>query len=300
MRQEPSASPNEPSILVYDVGGSHISAATCIQRGYQLGVIATASTGDISSASDFIALLCSLGDRANTGAQKINGVELAFPGPFEYENGISRMEHKFPFLFGVDLRTPLAAHFGLPPECVRFINDAAAYCAGEVGAGAGQGASRVVTITLGTGIGSGFAVDGALVISGRGVPLGGEIWNLPYGGGIVEDQLSTHYLVADYKRRTGLEISVKEIASRVPTDPSAHAVFQDFGNRLGTTLRSILGDFSPEVVVLGGGISRSAQLFLPAASKALDGQIQLRVAQLQNKAPLVGAAVLWFTSTNRT
>jgi predicted NBD/HSP70 family sugar kinase len=284
------------AVLVYDIGGSHISAAVCTAPEFQLGPTVSSPIVEIQSAITFLELLCSLGDRAVDGTSEVAGAMLAFPGPFEYNAGVSRMTHKLPFLFGIDLRAPLAAHFGWNPEGVRFLNDAAAYLLGEVGAGAAKGVARIVCITLGTGIGSGFAVNGRHVTGGPGVPAGGEIWNLPYGSGIVEDELSTKFLVASYQRRTGVELSVSEMASRAATDAEARAVFEEFGTRLGVTLRTILRDFAPQVVVLGGGISKSAQLFLPAAAKELGNAIELRISMLQEHAPLVGAGVAWSAS----
>ena len=288
--------PQQPaSTLVFDIGGSHVSAAICHRTGFELGPIATAPLNEVATAAGFIDLLCSLGQKAIAAGGQAAGAELAFPGPFEYGNGISRMEHKLPFLFGVSLRTPLAAYFGWTPDRVRFLNDAAAYLLGEVGAGVATGVGRVVCITLGTGIGCGFAVNGKHVTSGPGVPPGGEIWNLPYGSGIAEDELSTNFFIADYQRRTGTEIAVSEMAARAATDADARAVFEDFGTRLGETLSVILRDFAPQVVVLGGGISKSSQLFLPAAVRKLGNSVELRISALQEKAPLVGAGVAWFT-----
>ena len=93
---------------------------------------------------------------------------------------MSLMRHKLPFLYGVDLRQALAPRIGCDPVQVRFLNDADAYLLGEVGAGAAKGFGRAVGLTLGTGIGSAFAVDGRLVTPGPGVPKDGEIWNVPY------------------------------------------------------------------------------------------------------------------------
>jgi len=60
-----------------------------------------------------------------------------------------------------------------------------------------------------------------------------------------------------------------------------------------------LAQFGPKVVVLGGGISRSPHLFLPAAIKELEGlSMQLRVSRLLDNAPLAGAAVAWFNGSN--
>jgi predicted NBD/HSP70 family sugar kinase len=57
--------------------------------------------------------------------------------------------------------------------------------------------------------------------------------------------------------------------------------------------------FAPQVIVLGGGISRSPHLFLPAAQRELIGlHAELRVSALLDDAPLVGAGVAWFNSSS--
>jgi glucokinase len=204
------------------------------------------------------------------------------------------MKHKLAYLYGFDLRRALAEHFGWPPSRVRFLNDAAAFLAGEIAAGAARGVRRVVGITLGTGVGSAFAVDGHVAREGIGVPAGGEIWNVPYQGGIVEDQISTRAIQKSYRELTGQEREVAAIAASAGQDPSAAEVFSAFGRNLGVALRDVLAPFAPEAVVLGGGIARSAQLFLPAAQGEVGTSAQLRISSLGDHAPLVGAGAAWF------
>ena len=182
---------SENRVLVYDVGGSHISAAVFDGDSCDLAGVVSASYPSEQSIDTFLNVLHSLGALAMQGVTGVRGASLAMPGPFDYDAGVSWMEHKLAYLYGFDLRGALAAHLGWPPSRVRFLNDAAAFLAGEVAAGAARGVSRVVGITLGTGVGSAFAVDGHVVREGIGVPAGGEIWNVPYQGGIVEDQIST-------------------------------------------------------------------------------------------------------------
>jgi predicted NBD/HSP70 family sugar kinase len=289
----------EPSVLVYDVGGSHISAAVCHKEGYQLGTIASTSLPEEQTSAAFIGVLQSLGEKAMEGKADIEGAEFAMPGPFDYEKGVSWMEHKMPYLYGVNVAEALAERFGWKPEQVRFLNDAAAYLLGEVGAGAARGVKRVVCFTLGTGVGSGFAVDGRVVTQGKGVPPGGEIWNVPYLGGIVEDQISTRAIKKAYAERNGQEREVASIAHyAVGGDPDAAAVFQEFGRTLGIAIKDLLEDFAPDVVVLGGGISRSAPLFLEDVKAELaNTRIEVRIAELGDNAPLAGAGVAWFART---
>ena len=290
----------DPCVLVYDVGGSHISAAVCRREGYRLGTVERANLPEEQTSAAFFEVLHSLGMKAGGSAEGIEGAEFAMPGPFDYEKGISWMEHKMQYLYGVNVSEALAPRFGWKPAQVRFLNDAAAYLLGEVGAGAARGVKRVVCFTLGTGVGSGFAVDGRVVTEGKGVPPGGEIWNVPYEGGIVEDKISTRAIKAAYTKRKGQEREVASIAHyAIGGDPDAVAVFQEFGTTLGIAIRRLLGDFAPDVVVLGGGISRSAPLFVDAVKAELkDTRIEVRVAELGDNAPLAGAGVAWFPNAS--
>ena len=285
---------NDRCVLAYDVGGSHISAAVCSETTLALGPVVKAALPLEQTAEAFLHVLTDLAAQVAPDLRRVDGAGFAMPGPFDYLEGVSWMRHKMPYLYGVNVRHALAAQFGWHPEQVRFLNDAAAFLMGEIGAGAARGVSRVVGITLGTGIGSGFAVDGHLKTNGPGVPPGGEIWNVPFEGGIVEDLISTRSIKSGYLERTGHEREVAEIAADAANDAKAAETFTAFGHDLGRALRNLLRDFAPEVVVLGGGISRSAPLFLPAAQSELQGvAMELRISVLGDQAPLVGAAVAW-------
>jgi glucokinase len=287
------------SVLVYDVGGSHVSAAVCHLNTYRLGPIMSAPHPEEETSDAFVSMLHSLGIRASAGLEPVAGAELAFPGPFNFEAGISQMKHKLPYLYGVDLRKEIASRFAWKPLQVQFLHDSAAFLLGEIGAGAARGVARAVGITLGTGIGSAFAVDGRVVTEGRGVPPGGELWDLPYEGGIIEDSVSTRAIQGNYKRRTGQSREVAELAEAVDTDPAAAEAFAEFGRHLGLALRGALASFAPQVIVLGGGISRSSHLFLPAAQREMHPLgAQLRVSALLDVAPLVGAGVEWFNRSS--
>jgi glucokinase len=323
--------------LVYDIGGSHISAALCEQQSYALHGLTRAplpnhetsnETGHFSAAS-FVRLVHTLGEAAISTAHidrgQIAGACLAMPGPFDYENGISHMQHKLQSLLNFDLKSALAARFHWQPGQLRFINDAAAFTLGESGAGAGKGYARVLGLTLGTGIGAAFAIDSHIADSSpgntEGVPIGGELWNLSYNGATVEDFVSTRFLRHHYQQLTGLEAEVARIADAAkgdhpcpepppppatipqldPNDPyAAHCrarqAFQDFGRHLGLVLNQHAAAFRPDVVVLGGGIARASALFLFATRKALSFETKLAISALMDEAPLAGAGVHWFTS----
>jgi glucokinase len=325
-------------ILVYDVGGSHVAAAVCYEYSYALDGISRAPLPEPNpnpfSAASFGRLIHTLGETALASADielsSIAGAGFAFPGPFDYKAGVSQMTHKLHSLFGLDLKTSLSARFGWSPEQVSFGNDADSFLLGELAAGAARGYNRAVGLTLGTGIGSAFAVNGKVVVDGPGVPPGGEIWNLPYRDGIIEDYVSTRFLRQQFEHFTGLSAEVAtiaEVASKpVPCpDPNlgddstsaspakgddggdphcrARQSFAEFGRHLGLALNQALASdgvwFAPDVIVLGGGIARAAQLFLPETRKALSAHPKLpvlAVSTLMEQAALVGAGVHWFAN----
>ena len=95
-----------------------------------------------------------------------------------------------------------------------------------------------------------------------------------------------------------IELPAEEIKQFVlNTDlPALVAVFQEFGKTLGIAIKRLLEDFAPDVVVLGGGISRSAPLFLNALDEELkETGIEVRISELGDNAPLAGAGVAWFS-----
>ena len=285
------------SALVYDVGGSHVAAAVCFEEGYRLGPVISTPHPSEQTSQAFVAMLHRIGVQAAAGLDPVDGAALAFPGPFDFAAGISWMKHKLPYLYGVDLRAELARSFAWQPAQVRFLLDSAAFLLGEIGAGAAKGVARAVGITLGTGIGSAFAIDGHLVTEGPGVPPRGEVWDLPYEGDILEESVSTRAIKGTYERLTGKKREVAELAAIVDTDPAAAEAFHEFGRHLGRSLNGALAAFAPQVIVLGGGISRAAHLFLPATRKALIGfSPKIAVSVLMDEAPLAGAGVHWFNA----
>ena len=281
-------------VITFDVGGSHIGAGLCRLADLEIEHSASGPLEGVNSFDGFAELVARLGREAAHGETGIDGASLAVPGPFDLTNGISLIQHKLQFLYKKDLRGALAQRFGWKAEQVRFLNDAAAYVLGEVGRGSLRGTMRSVGLTLGTGVGCAFVVNGKHVTSGDGVPPGGEIWNFPYEGRTVEDLISTRAIKSAFEKRTGASKEVFEIAELAAEDKDARVVWDGFGDALGRVLRDVIAPFRPERVMVGGGIARSAELFLPAAERVIAGLGFSAVTdELDGQAPLVGAGQYW-------
>jgi len=218
---------------------------------------------------------------------------IATPGPFDYARGVSliRGVAKLDALYGTDLRAELSAALGVQPTDVSFINDASAFLIGEWWAGKADGDGRSIGVTLGTGLGSAFMSRGQIVESGPDVPPEGRLDLLPFRGAPVEETLSSRGLRAAYGEDGA---DVVEIARRARAgDAGARGVLHRFGSDLGEFLVPWVERFAPTVVVVGGSIARSWDLwsedFRAACAPNVD-RTWYGVAEHLDEAPLLGAA----------
>lgn len=284
-------------LLVFDVGGSHVTGALCNAEALRLSARESVPLDAHGTEDDFYTAIHSLSSQILRNQEmevgNIDGMSFAFPGPFDYEEGISLVKHKFAALYGKSLRTALASRFGLQPAQIQFVNDADAFLLGELSQLPHAREGKTIGITLGTGVGSAFAIDGKIVHRGPGVPLQGEIWNLPWSGGILEDAISTRAIQSAYEKRTRQQRSVREIAERSHSDTDAATVLKNFGTTLGDALRAVAAPFQPKTIIFGGAISRSAELFLPHTAERFGEGSRLLVSSLFEDAALYGAAVRW-------
>ncbi len=120
-------------------------------------------------------------EMTNAGDHPILGVGFGFPSPFDYKKGICLIDHiyKYQALYGMDVGAALRNELGLPDLAIAFRNDAEAAIVAEATFGAGRPYRRVIGLTLGTGLGSSFVVDGVRVADGPGVPARSEGFLLP-------------------------------------------------------------------------------------------------------------------------
>lgn len=284
-------------LLVFDVGGSHVTGALCNADALRLSARESVPLDAHGTEDDFYSAIHSLSSQILRSQEldvaNVDGMSFAFPGPFDYDEGISLVKHKFAALYGKSLRTALASRFGLKPAQIQFVNDADAFLLGELSQVPHAQEGKTIGITLGTGVGSAFAIDGKIVHRGPGVPLQGEIWNLPWSGSILEDAISTRAIQSAYEKRTRQQLSVREIAERFHSDADAATVLKNFGISLGDALRSVAAPFQPKTIIFGGAISRSAELFLQHTAERFGESSRLLVSTLFEDAALYGAAVHW-------
>lgn len=280
-----------------EVGGTHVSAALIDVADWSI-VPGTVSRRSLDGQASADALLDAFAGAAGSlGVRASSQWGVAMPGPFDYQRGIALFEDvgKFDSLRGVDVRAALCDRIRPTPESVSFLNDADAFMLGEWLHGAATGYRRCAAVTLGTGVGSGFLADGQIVGSGPDVPPDGRAHRLFVDGRPLEDVVSRRAIRAAYRRATGdAHADVREIAERARGgEPAARDVIDTAMRLLGAALAPYFRRFGAEVVVIGGSMSASWDLFGPAFVAQLRDRIDridVVVAQDPEHAPLIGAA----------
>lgn len=228
------------------------------------------------------------------------GIGICMPGPFDYERGISYMLHKFKSLYGINLKEKLRKVPALPRRVkLKFDGDMMAFLRGEWWLGEARGTKKAMGITVGTGLGSAFLIDGVTTRRGKGIPFKGELWNKKFRGSMAEEWVGRRWIISRYEElKARHELDGAEIAERaLRGEPEAQQVFHELGENLGEILLPTIDSFRPEVIVFGGQISRSYELFKQSLEKTVRrarAKPRLARSRLLERAPLYGVSyLLW-------
>ena len=288
---------NKKYAIGVDVGGSHLCSAVVDLDRKELCSEPVLTPMDSSGpAADILA--CFKKNLEGTLAafdRKVDQIGLAFPGPFDYEKGIPWMDQKFQKLYGMNMPEELHKQLGDDTIAFKFINDASAFALGECFCGSGKDRHRVLALTLGTGVGSGFVVDGVLDEHSECVPDKGEVWCLPFEDTIVDASFSTRWVVGRYQALTGKQVpGAKEVAMEArAAEPEALQLFREYGARLAAFSAPVLEKFGADTLVLGGNISRNFPFFKEPLLAGLPEGVEVRTSTLLDKAAMIGAASLF-------
>ena len=289
-----ASAPMGQVVAVLDVGGTSIKTGSVEfvdGSGPRIEVGPTLPANSTEDADVVLASLAAGVDAAlDVAGREVCGVAIAICGPFDIDAGISRMQgvHKFEGIYGLDIRLALRDRSTVSDLPIRFARDAESAGTGEALEGAGNGVDRVLTITVGTGLGTCLTDHASPVefIDGVGVEhlaMRDTPWD-----GRADDVLSAHGLAA----RLGVDMIALRTAVE---DPANASVVSDHGTRLGVFLSSVVAEFDAHLVVIGGGFSAAFDRFGPALQAAI-GATPVRPAALGSAGPLLGAAHLTFRS----
>lgn len=283
---------NTSHVPVLEVGGTHVTAAVVDTTAWTVGIPRRRPLDSRADADTIMAGLASAGSALDVAAGRTWGV--AMPDPFDYAAGIGRFHGvgKFEALDGVDVGAALTRSLPRPAR-IAFVNDADAFAVGEAQHGGGTSSARCVGLTLGTGVGSGWVVDGRPVADGPGVPPGGRIHLAQANGQPLEDIMSRRAVRRAYAAATGdSEADVREIAARAAGgDQPAIDVLSHAMHTLGEVIGPRLRAFDADVLVVGGAMSASWGLFEPWLRDGMGADtVAITVSADTERAALLGAA----------
>ena len=285
----------EQVVAALDVGGTSITSGvvrgdTAGQPTVALGpALPTLAQAD---AEAILSRLSEMAEHALTLATSVQGLAVAICGPFDTEAGVSRMRGvaKFESIYGIDLRRVLRERTSIGDRPIRFARDAESAGTGEALMGAGRGVDRLMTTTLGTGVGT-CVTDHAWPVESIDDVGVEHLAMRPTPWGRADDVLSARGLA----ERLGVPIA--DLREAVDDPLNAEILF-DHGHRLGQFLAPVIDEFGVELVVIGGGLSAAIDRFGPAIQSHLD--VPVRPTALGAAGPLLGAAHLtWATPPRR-
>ncbi|MFG3818904.1 ROK family protein [Limnothrix redekei] len=227
-------------------------------------------------------------------------IGIGTPGPADAAGRIARVAINLEGWRDVPLADWMEAATG---RSTILANDANCAGLGEAWLGAGRQFQDLLVLTLGTGVGGAVILGGELFTGRTGAA--GELGLItlnpdgpPCNSGN-QGSLEQYTSVQAVRRRTGLE--PHEVAAKAAAgDLEAIAFWAAYGRDLGAGLASLIYIFTPEAVVIGGGISAGAQWFFPAMEAEVNRRVlpssreglQIVVAELGNQAGMAGAARL--------
>jgi glucokinase len=279
---------------VLEVGGTHVSAALVHTPDWSV-VFSTRQRLDSQGSTEHILdAFVAAGSALPVHEPSVWGI--ATPEPFDYANGIATFRDvgKFDALYGVDVGAALRTRLPGPPSATAFLNDADAFILGEWTNGAASGFDRCVGITLGTGLGSGWLVDGHITATAAGVPEQGRARHLLVNGAGLEETMSRRAVRRAYTAAGGdPEADVLEITERARAgDRTAVAVLRHAVHGLGTAMGPAMRTFGAQVIVVGGSMSASWDLYEPwfREGMAWPDHPPIRLAADAEHAAMFGAA----------
>ncbi|MGQ4647761.1 ROK family protein [Lyngbya aestuarii] len=231
-------------------------------------------------------------------------IGIGTPGPADATGRIARVAINLTGWLDVPLADLLEANTAYPTV---LANDANCAGLGEAWLGAGRCFRHLILLTLGTGVGGAIILDGKLFTGHQGAASELGLITLNPDGPMCnsgnQGSLEQYTSIRAIRRRTGKE-PAELCAMAREGDPKALEFWQSYGRDLGAGLASLIYVLTPEAIVIGGGVSASAEFFFPAALAEIERRVlpssrvglKLLKAELGNQAGIVGAAQLAWQS----
>jgi len=289
--------------LGLDLGGTNIKWAVVERGGDAWATIATDHVGTPRTAGPeaIVAALASVGHDAIARCPGITTVGIGIPGLYDPVAGTTRFLVNVPGDWaGRPVAGPVGEALGLPAF---LINDARAFGLAELRLGAGRGASSMIGLTLGTGVGGVIAVDGHVLQGHDGTT--GELGHQtidpdgPWCGCGNRGCLEAFARADQIAAACGTATAEEGIARARAGDARAVDGLTEIGRYLGIGIGNMIAVLAPDRVVLGGGISVATDLLIEPIRAELRRRVhttsldsvEIVAAELGTWAGAVGAAI---------
>lgn len=296
-----------------DIGGTKVAVGIVDRDGKVLASreSPTGSDCEYSRGLDMIVPMLK-GVVRNTGVE-LSGIGIGSTGPVDPFSGDFGELDFLPKWRGQSLVKDLARIFKVT---VALENDGDAGALGEAGWGAGKNKSRLIYVTVGTGIGGGIILDGKLYrgVDGAHPEIGHQVidpsgplcscgfrgcWESLAAGPAMAGWLAST-APPDYPHGGGL--AAKRICQlALQGDELARSAVSREAKYLGLGLANLINLFTPDAIVLSGSIMKSANLFLDGIRQTIRQgcrfvpfeKTELLLSALGENANLIGAAMVW-------
>jgi glucokinase len=278
---------SDPAVIGVDLGGTNVRAGL-VEAGRLADVRSVAVR---SQGSEHDVLEDMFGAIDAVMRKDVAGIGAGVPSVIDLKAGIVYDVQNIRSWKKVPLRAHLEERYRLPAY---VNNDANCFAAGEKYFGKAKPFDHAVGLILGTGLGAGVIANGRLY-SGRNCGAG-EFGMLPYLDRNFEAYASGQF----FERAHG--VSGRELSARAERgEERALAIFAEFGSHLGEAVKAICYAVDPEVIVLGGSVSKSARFFQAAMWDAFQSfaysitkeRLKIEVSETENVA-ILGAAALYY------
>jgi glucokinase len=236
---------------------------------------------------------------------RLVGVGFGASGPVDCMQEVIHNPDTLPGFSGFPIATALKQRLGVP---VVLDSDAVVAALGEHYAGAGQSTQRMLMVTLGTGIGVAFLIDGAPFRGPGG--LHPEAGHIPILSSTERCYCGTFGCWEQLSSRAALQTMLRphlpgiadrdlvEEAASLRDEPAIRDVFRDYGRLLGRGLSAQHALYMPDRTVIGGSVAPYFDLFKSGVMEQLvhvnrlAPQVEIGAAVLGDEAGAIGAAVL--------
>ena len=287
-------------VIGIDLGGTAIKLGRFSSDGVCLQSLAVPTPQPATPEATLATLVIAIAQLDPDHQCRVIGV--GTPGPTDAKGRVVRVAINLAGWQDVPLADWLEAKTG---RVTVLANDANCAGLGEAWQGAGQSFQDLILLTLGTGVGGAIILNGKLFVGRDG--SAGELGlialnpaeDAPQCNSGNRGSLEQYAAIAAIRRRTGLEPDhLGKLAQA--GEPDALEFWRLYGRDLGIGLSSLIYVLTPEAIVVGGGISASAEFFFPAIWSEISQRVmpssrqglQLLPAKLGNQAGIVGAAKL--------